>query len=86
MQLAPVQPSLQAIEAVAAAVQSTIESSSPFAESPQGDIFLVPAPTQYDPLEIHRALMVMVRQGELTGYRYIEAGPAPAILAVTAAA
>jgi hypothetical protein len=86
MQLAPVQPSHQVIETVAAAVQSTIRSSSPFAESTEGDVFLVPAPTQYEPMEIHRALGIMVRQGVLTGYRYIEAGPAPAILAVTAAA
>jgi hypothetical protein len=85
MQLAPVQPSHQPIETIAAVVQSTIRSSSPFAESPQGDIFLVPPPIQYDPSEIHRALMTMVRQGVLSGYRYIDSGPAPAVLAVTAA-
>jgi hypothetical protein len=86
MPLLPPQPAPQTLRAVAAAVQSTIDSTIPFIESDQGDIFLVPLPEGPTPADIHYALADLVRTGGIRDYRYLEAGPAPAVLAVTAAA
>lgn len=72
------------IESVAAQVQQCIGRGLPFSRSEAGDIFLI-APLPEIPSERQRdALAHLVSLGVLSAYRYIDANPQPAILAVRA--
>lgn len=72
------------VPAIAAQVQQSIVAGVPFSKSDQGDLFLI-APLPDIPSERQQdALDHLVNLGVLSAYRYIDAKPQPAILAVLA--
>lgn len=72
------------IASIAAHYQQAIGHTTPFAQSESGDIYLVP-PLPDIPDEAHQpALARLVSLGVLSDYRYIDAKPQAAILAVRA--
>jgi len=72
------------VQSVAAQVQQSIVAGVPFSKSDAGDMFLI-APLPDIPSERQKdALTHLVNLGVLSAYRYIDAKPQPAILAVLA--
>lgn len=77
-------PAIHSIPSIAAQVQQCIGRGLPFAQSDAGDLFLI-APLPDIPSERQQdALDHLVSLGVLSAYRYIDAKPQPAILAVRA--
>lgn len=69
---------------IATEYQRLIGRAMPFAQSTSGDLFLLP-PLPDVPDEKQRlALSHLVSLGALSDYRYIDAQPQPAILAIRA--
>lgn len=72
------------VQSVAAQVQQCIVAGVPFSKSDAGDMFLI-APLPDIPSDRQKdALAHLVNLGVLSAYRYIDAKPQPAILAVRA--
>ena len=72
------------ITSAAAHYQQAIGRVTPFSQSARGDIYLI-APLPDIPDDAHRpALAQLVSLGVLSDYRYIDAKPQAAILAIRA--
>jgi hypothetical protein len=77
-------PADHALASVAARYQQALQRSTPFSQSESGDLFLL-APLPDIPERDQRAALAhLVSLGVLSVYRYIDAKPQPAILAVRA--
>lgn len=78
-------PNLPPPSHLAARIQSSIQQSTPFIGSPDGDVFLIPSPQDASPLHLRDALASLVREGSVSSYRYLGESSPPVILAVTPA-
>lgn len=72
------------MHALAAQYQHSISSAAPFATSQSGDLFLLRPVDDVSADQHRQALAHLVSLGSLSDYRYIDASPQPAILAIRA--
>jgi len=73
-----------ALASVAAHYQQAMKRTTPFAQSESGDLFLLAPLPDIPEADQRAALAHLVSLGVLSVYRYIDAKPQPAILAVRA--
>ena len=77
-------PAYHSVQSVATQLQQCIVAGLPFSKSAAGDLFLIaPLPDILSDRQ-KDALDRLVNLGVLSAYRYIDAKPQPAILAVRA--
>jgi len=71
-------------ETIAASYQHVIAKTLPFVHSLDGEVTLIRPLPDLEPDQHRDALSLLVSQGVLTDYRYIDSQPQPAILAIRA--